>query len=95
MGRQNHEMRTLCRLRPRSLSELVDSCRVGQDVGQVSHDREDRGPAIVTERRIPSSTKSGTVYHFTAVASGSRYTSAPGTACESDLTRIDFDVMVE
>jgi hypothetical protein len=43
--------------------------------------------------RIPASAKSGTVYHFTAEASGSRYTS--GSACERDLTTTDFDVKVE
>lgn len=51
-------------------------------------------PAYVEQAgRIPPSTTPGTVYHFTAVASGSRYTS--GTACEEDLTRIDFDLTIE
>jgi hypothetical protein len=42
--------------------------------------------------QVPASTKPGTTYHFTAVASGSRYTT--GSACSNDLTRIDFDVTV-
>ena len=51
-------------------------------------------PAYVEESgQVPASAKPGTLYHFTAVASGSRYTS--GTACENDLTRLDFDVTVE
>jgi hypothetical protein len=50
-------------------------------------------PGYVEESgQIPASTKPGTIYHFTAVASGSRYTT--GTACENDLTRLDFDVTV-
>jgi len=53
-------------------------------------------PAYVQESgQIPPSTALGTVYHFTAVASGSRYTSAPETACGNDLTKLDFDVIVE
>jgi len=51
-------------------------------------------PGYVEESgQVPASTKPGTIYHFTAVASGSRYTA--GTACENDLTRLDFDVTVE
>jgi hypothetical protein len=51
-------------------------------------------PAYVEESgQVPASTKPGTRYHFTAVASGSRYTA--GTACEEDLTQLDFDVTVE
>jgi hypothetical protein len=50
-------------------------------------------PAYVqVSGRLPTSTKPGTVYHFTAEASGSRYTF--GTACSNDLTRLDFDVTV-
>lgn len=44
--------------------------------------------------QVPPSLKPGTVIHFTAEASGSRYTSGPGAACSNDLTRIEFDVMV-
>lgn len=44
---------------------------------------------------LPSSTKSGTVIHFSAEASGTGYTPASGSACSNDLTRIDFDVTVE
>jgi hypothetical protein len=44
--------------------------------------------------QIPFDTKPGTVIHFTAEASGSRYTSGPGTACSNDLTSIEFDVTV-
>ncbi|HVU04155.1 MAG TPA: hypothetical protein VHE30_20500 [Polyangiaceae bacterium] len=43
--------------------------------------------------QVPAATKPGTVYHFTAVASGSRYTSV--AACEGDLTELDFDVTIE
>lgn len=54
----------------------------------------DVSPAYVElSGQIPTSTKPGTVYHFTAAASGSRY--AAGTACENDLTRLDFGVTVE
>jgi hypothetical protein len=51
-------------------------------------------PGYVQESgQVPASTKPGTFYHFIAVASGSRYTA--GTACENDVTRLDFDVTVE
>lgn len=49
-------------------------------------------PAYVQEAgRIPPSTPSGTVMHFTALASGSR----GGNSCWRDLTQMDFDVTVE
>lgn len=51
-------------------------------------------PAYVQETgQIQPSTPPGTVMHFTARASGTRYTS--GGACARDLTLVDFDVTVE
>jgi hypothetical protein len=48
---------------------------------------------VMVSGQVPASAKPRTIYHFTAMASGSRYTS--GSACENDLTQLDFDVSVE